>query len=236
MSSPTTSSGCSRTARRRPTWSGACGSRRARSSNTIGPNNVIAYNPNGIQLTPDGSSPPSPIQVPTYHNTFTRNSIHDTTGLGIDLAPLGAVTTTAGPLVNDGISIPTITDAQPDGGHGLDVRGLHRRALRRVAAGGSVRRRARPSSARPSPTAPASPSCRCPRRSTASARHRRRRRTRSATRRSSPRTSTCPQAAAPMSRRTAVLDASCVLLTCTMNASAEHRSRRHDPLVHLRLR
>jgi CSLREA domain-containing protein len=81
-------------------------------TNTIGPNNVIAYNPNGIQLTPDGSSPPSPIQIPTYRNTFTRNSIHDSTGLGIDLYPLGSVTMTPGPLVNEGIQVPTITNAQ----------------------------------------------------------------------------------------------------------------------------
>ena len=81
--------------------------------NTIGPDNEISYNPNGIQLTADGSSPGSPIAVATYRNTFTRNRIHDTAGLGIDLAPLGSVTNTPSSLVNNGIQLPTITSAQP---------------------------------------------------------------------------------------------------------------------------
>lgn len=77
--------------------------------NTIGPGNEIAHNPNGIQVVPDGSNPPSPENVSTPNNRFTQNSIHDNGGLGIDLAPLGAVTATPDPLVNQGAALPTVT-------------------------------------------------------------------------------------------------------------------------------
>ena len=79
--------------------------------NTIGPGNEIAYNPNGVQLVPDGTNPPAPDFVATPNNRFTQNSIHDNGGLGIDLAPLGAVTPTPDPLINQGAALPTITAA-----------------------------------------------------------------------------------------------------------------------------
>jgi CSLREA domain-containing protein len=47
----------------------------------IGPDNVIAHNPVGIQILGDD----------TDFNTITRNRIFGNTGLGIDIAPLGAV-------------------------------------------------------------------------------------------------------------------------------------------------
>lgn len=51
------------------------------SRSRIGPDNIIAYNPVGIQVEGETSD----------RNTFTENSIFGNTGLGIDLAPLGQV-------------------------------------------------------------------------------------------------------------------------------------------------
>jgi CSLREA domain-containing protein len=48
---------------------------------TIGPGNIIANNPTGIQVDDDASD----------GNTITRNSIYGNTALGIDLGPLGTV-------------------------------------------------------------------------------------------------------------------------------------------------
>ena len=75
--------------------------------NTVGPDNDIAFNPNGVQLTPDGCSPPSPTPVETDTNTVTRNTIRGVSGLGIDIAALGSVTTSNG-MVNDGVAIPGV--------------------------------------------------------------------------------------------------------------------------------
>ncbi|MCG8352236.1 MAG: CSLREA domain-containing protein [Chloroflexales bacterium] len=47
----------------------------------IGPENIIAYNPIGIDV----------IGVDADFNTFTRNSIFGNTGLGIDIEPLGRI-------------------------------------------------------------------------------------------------------------------------------------------------
>jgi CSLREA domain-containing protein len=46
----------------------------------IGPDNIIAYNPIGVQIT----------GVDTDFNTITRNAIYGNIGLGIDLDPIGA--------------------------------------------------------------------------------------------------------------------------------------------------
>jgi CSLREA domain-containing protein len=47
----------------------------------IGPDNIIAFNPIGVQV----------VGVDTDFNTITQNSIYGNTGLGIDLEPIGAV-------------------------------------------------------------------------------------------------------------------------------------------------
>ncbi len=75
-------------------------------------NNEIAYNPVGIQSLPTGFAPQAAATA-TNDNTFSRNSIHDNTGLGIDLSPLGTVNTgrVGDPLVNRGIKVPLLTRA-----------------------------------------------------------------------------------------------------------------------------
>jgi hypothetical protein len=50
-------------------------------SQQIGPNNIIAYNPVGVRLTGSAGT----------GTKITRNSIFGNTGLGIDIAPLGSV-------------------------------------------------------------------------------------------------------------------------------------------------
>lgn len=64
------------------------------SQSTIGPGNIIANNPVGVQI----------VGNDTDFNTITRNSIYGNAGLGIDLDPLGA------PNPND----PGDTDAGPN--------------------------------------------------------------------------------------------------------------------------
>ena len=77
--------------------------------NVIGPGNEIAYSPNGLQLVPDGTNPESLDLIDTTGNTFTQNSIHDNGGLGIDLYPLGSVTTQPLAIVNGGAVTPVVT-------------------------------------------------------------------------------------------------------------------------------
>jgi hypothetical protein len=57
---------------------GVFGVRIVATQSKIGPDNLIAYNPTGIQIEGDIS----------VGNTITRNSIFNNTGLGIDLVPL----------------------------------------------------------------------------------------------------------------------------------------------------
>lgn len=74
---------------------------------TIGPGNLIAYQPVGIQLTDSAGNA----------NRITANAIFSNTLLGIDLDPLGAVNpndaddTDNGP--NTGLNFPVITAATP---------------------------------------------------------------------------------------------------------------------------
>jgi CSLREA domain-containing protein len=82
--------------------------------NDIGPGNVIVYNPVGIVIVPFGTDPASAAEVPTNGNTITRNVLLFQAGLGIDLAPTGAVTANPGAKVNNGIDIPTSTEQTPD--------------------------------------------------------------------------------------------------------------------------
>jgi len=78
--------------------------------NTVGPNNVIAYNPVGVEIDATESQPPSSYILMTHYNTITRNSIHDNDVLGIDLAPYNQANQngTADPNVADGIQAPAI--------------------------------------------------------------------------------------------------------------------------------
>jgi CSLREA domain-containing protein len=76
-------------------------------ANRIGPQNVIAHNGRGVSIIASGESPASPEEVPTYGNTITANRIFRNSGLGIDLAPIGAVTPTPSSMVNGGVRMPT---------------------------------------------------------------------------------------------------------------------------------
>jgi CSLREA domain-containing protein len=80
--------------------------------NTIGPDNVIAYNPVGIEMDPTESQPPSSFVLATYDNKVTQNSIHDNTKLGIDLAPYNQANvgaTQTNPNVENGIATPVLS-------------------------------------------------------------------------------------------------------------------------------
>ncbi len=82
-------------------------------SNTVGPGNVIAYNPKGITSVPTGYAPPGAEQ-PTFDNRWTQNSWYGSSGLGIDLAPLGSADDAGGSaLVNGGIRPPVLTGSTP---------------------------------------------------------------------------------------------------------------------------
>ncbi len=88
--------------------------------NTVGPDNVIAYNDSGVSLRPDGLSPPNSFSSTTNANKITQNSIYaNATGpvssLGIDLTPQGVVNdaTHSDPHVNDGMLAPTLSNATP---------------------------------------------------------------------------------------------------------------------------
>jgi CSLREA domain-containing protein len=74
--------------------------------NQIGPGNIIANNPSGVVVVPFGTDPASSTPVPTNRNTITRNVIRGSSGLGIDLAPTGAVTQNPSNVTNNGVDIP----------------------------------------------------------------------------------------------------------------------------------
>ncbi len=82
--------------------------------------NEIANNDAGVQIEPDEVLDPNHIYTNTNQNTITQNSIYNnnltgTAALGIDLAPLGKVNTSANAnaLVNDQMIAPTLSNAQP---------------------------------------------------------------------------------------------------------------------------
>ncbi len=80
---------------------------------TVGPGNEIANNQVGIQVNPIPTTPPDTVPTPTNFNTITRNSIHDNTSRGIDLAPLGSTNTrgNGNPDANEAMDFPVITGA-----------------------------------------------------------------------------------------------------------------------------
>ncbi|HJZ47164.1 MAG TPA: CSLREA domain-containing protein [Roseiflexaceae bacterium] len=73
----------------------------------IGPDNIIAYNPIGVQIT----------GVDTDFNTITRNSIYANAGLGIDLDPIGSVNPNdpgdADSGANEQLNAPLLVSATP---------------------------------------------------------------------------------------------------------------------------
>ncbi|HEY3834026.1 MAG TPA: PKD domain-containing protein [Acidimicrobiia bacterium] len=86
----------------------------------LGPGNTIANNDNGVQLESDGLEPPNSASSVTNQNTITQNSIYNNgsngvTALGIDLAPFGAVNTTANcdTNVNDCMVAPALSNPTP---------------------------------------------------------------------------------------------------------------------------
>ena len=85
--------------------------------NVVGPGNEIAYNGAGIQFQSIGSEPDDPQSDPTNFNRITQNSIHDNTGVGIDLAPLfqSNAPGTGDPNTNMGIDYPVITSTTSTG-------------------------------------------------------------------------------------------------------------------------
>jgi CSLREA domain-containing protein len=82
---------------------------------TLGPANEIANNPAGVELEPDGVEPVDTTPTVTQYDTITQNSIHDngtTDPFGIDLAPFGAVNTSANadPNVNEAVLAPVLAN------------------------------------------------------------------------------------------------------------------------------
>jgi hypothetical protein len=73
----------------------------------IGPGNIIAFNPLGVQI----------VGVDTDFNTITRNAIYGNTGLGIDLEPIGAVNPNdpgdADAGANGQLNAPLLSSATP---------------------------------------------------------------------------------------------------------------------------
>jgi CSLREA domain-containing protein len=73
----------------------------------IGPDNIIAYNPIGVQV----------VGVDTDFNTITRNSIFGNAGLGIDIEPIGQTnpsdTGDADAGANQQLNAPTLEKADP---------------------------------------------------------------------------------------------------------------------------
>jgi CSLREA domain-containing protein len=90
-----------------PIGNGVFGIHIAAPSSQIGPGNVVAYNATGIRVDGEGND----------GNTITQNSIYSNAGLGIDLAPLGAVNNNdandddAGP--NQQLNFPELTVVSP---------------------------------------------------------------------------------------------------------------------------
>jgi hypothetical protein len=86
----------------------------------VGPDNIISRNGGGgVQIQATGSNPTTSTQFPTLRNTITRNRISLNSGLGIDLAPLGQVTTNnTNNNVNGGVDAPGLFN------QGSEVRGF----------------------------------------------------------------------------------------------------------------
>ena len=76
---------------------------------TIGPGNIIAGSPHGIDVTPLSVQPQNTTPTPTHRNTITGNSI-SATGMGIDLWPFDVVNTasTADANVNEAVLPPAL--------------------------------------------------------------------------------------------------------------------------------
>lgn len=85
---------------------------------TVGPGNIIAGHPNGVQIDVFGISPENLVSTPTNQITVTRNAIYDNgLSLGIDLTPLGAANSVANadPNANEAVQAPVL--GVVDAGH-----------------------------------------------------------------------------------------------------------------------
>lgn len=85
--------------------------------NVVGPGNVIAGNPNAIQIVSTGSQPTDPSTPRTWGNTVTRNSIYGNGGPGIDLEPLYQVNPNDGEDADTGaneqLNVPVLSSISP---------------------------------------------------------------------------------------------------------------------------
>lgn len=82
---------------------------------TVGPGNTIVGAHPGIQVSALGYDPASDVASVTQYNTFTRNSIGTTAGLGIDFMPSGTVNQggNGNPSIQERIDVPRLA-AQGD--------------------------------------------------------------------------------------------------------------------------
>jgi CSLREA domain-containing protein len=74
--------------------------------------NIVTGVENGLQVTGVGYQPNDPEPVDTFGHTFSRNAVYGVSpGLGIDLAPFGAVNTEANaePTANRAVLAPRLT-------------------------------------------------------------------------------------------------------------------------------